>query len=46
MGESSTTIRQRPLDRFAGTNVVCNADMRVAEVRKFCPVLKPGLPQT
>jgi magnesium chelatase family protein len=26
-------------------NIACNADMRVAEVRKFCPVLEPGLPQ-
>jgi predicted ATPase with chaperone activity len=27
------------------SNIACNADMRVAEVRKFCPVLEPGLPQ-
>src|SRR3972149_2338597 len=53
LGESSADIRnrveasrQRQRERFAGTNIACNADMRVAEVRKFCPVLKPGLPQT
>jgi magnesium chelatase family protein len=30
------------LDRFAGTNIVCNADMRVAEVRKFCKLDETG----
>jgi hypothetical protein len=45
LGESSAIIRQRQLGRFAGINIVCNADMRVAEVRKFCLVQKPGLPQ-
>jgi magnesium chelatase family protein len=45
LGESSAAIRarvqaarQRQLERFAGTNIICNADMRVAEVRQFCPV--------
>jgi magnesium chelatase family protein len=43
LGESSAVIRervqaarQRQLERFAGTNIACNSDMRVAEVRKFC----------
>ena len=43
-GESSTTVRERveaarlrQRERFAGTNgIACNADMRPAEVRKFC----------
>jgi magnesium chelatase family protein len=49
LGESSSAIRQRvqaarqrQLDRFAGTNIVCNADMRVAEVRKFCKLDETG----
>jgi magnesium chelatase family protein len=32
--------RQR--QRFVGTNVACNADMRVAEVRKFCNLDETG----
>jgi len=38
--------RQRQLERFSGLGIICNADMRVAEVRKFCPVLRSGLSQT
>jgi len=45
LGESSETIRcrvesarQRQRVRFAGTDISCNADMRPAEVRKFCPL--------
>jgi hypothetical protein len=34
--------RQRQLERFAGTNIICNADMRVAEVRKFCKLDETG----
>ncbi len=43
LGESSETIRQRvetardaQRKRFNGTDISCNADMRPAEVRKFC----------
>ncbi|MGH2581512.1 MAG: YifB family Mg chelatase-like AAA ATPase [Anaerolineales bacterium] len=43
LGEPSATVRARveaarqlQRERFAGTNVHHNADMRVAEVRKFC----------
>ena len=49
LGESSAAIRQRvqaarqrQLDRFSGTNIICNADMRVAEVRKFCKLDETG----
>jgi magnesium chelatase family protein len=49
LGEMSATIRQRvqaarqrQLERFAGMNIVCNADMRVAEVRKFCKLDETG----
>ena len=49
LGEPSAAIRQRvqaarqrQLERFAGTNVICNADMRVAEVRKFCKLDETG----
>jgi magnesium chelatase family protein len=49
LGESSAAIRervqaarQRQLERFAGTNIICNADMRVAEVRKFCKLDETG----
>jgi magnesium chelatase family protein len=49
LGESSAAIRervqaarQRQLARFSGTNVICNADMRVAEVRKFCKLDETG----
>ncbi len=49
MGESSAAIRervqaarQRQLERFAGTKITCNADMRVAEVRKYCKLDETG----
>jgi magnesium chelatase family protein len=49
MGETSAAIcqrvqaaRQRQLERFTGINIVCNADMRVAEVRKFCKLDETG----
>ena len=49
LGEPSAAIRervqvarQRQLERFAGTSVICNADMRVAEVRKFCKLDETG----
>jgi magnesium chelatase family protein len=40
--ERVQTARQRQLERFIGTNIVCNADMRVAEVRKFCKLDETG----
>ena len=49
LGEHSVDIRarvqaarQRQLDRFKGTDIVCNADMRIAEVRKFCKLDETG----
>lgn len=49
LGETSAAIRarvqaarQRQTERFAGTDIVCNADMRVAEVRKFCKLDETG----
>ena len=49
LGESSAAIRarvqaarQRQRERFAGTTLVCNADMRVAEIRKFCKLDETG----
>jgi magnesium chelatase family protein len=49
LGEPSASIRervqaarQRQLERFVGINIVCNADMRVAEVRKFCKLDETG----
>jgi magnesium chelatase family protein len=49
LGESSAAIRervetarQRQRERFAGTTMVCNADMRVAEIRKFCKLDETG----
>ncbi len=52
LGESSAAIRervqaarQRQLERFkhiASSGVVCNADMRVAEVRQFCKLDETG----
>ena len=49
MGEPSAVIRarveaarQRQRERFAGTSITCNADMRVAEVRKFCKLDETG----
>lgn len=42
-GESSASIRdrvqvarERQKTRFEGTDIICNSDMRVAEVRQFC----------
>jgi magnesium chelatase family protein len=47
LGGSSETIRvrveaARQRERFDGTEIVCNADMRVAEVRKFCKLDEAG----
>ena len=49
LGEPSATIRQRvqsarkrQLERFSGLGIICNADMRVAEVRKFCKLDETG----
>jgi len=49
LGESSAKIRarvqaarQRQLERFKGTDIICNTDMRVAEVRKFCKLDETG----
>lgn len=43
LGESSAvvrarvlTARQRQADRFAGTDLVCNADMTPAHIREYC----------
>jgi magnesium chelatase family protein len=52
VGESSDSIRARvqaardiQLKRFSGngsSNIVCNADMRVGEIRKFCKLQDEG----
>jgi magnesium chelatase family protein len=49
LGEPSAAIhervqaaRQRQLERFAGTQIINNADMRVAEVRQFCKLDETG----
>jgi magnesium chelatase family protein len=52
LGESSETIRKRvqvardrQRNRFLKTessNIVCNADMRVAEIRQFCKLDEAG----
>jgi magnesium chelatase family protein len=49
LGESSVAIRarvqaarQRQLERFSGFGIICNADMRVAELRKFCKLDESG----
>ena len=49
LGEPSAAIRQRvqaarqrQLERFSGLGIICNADMRVAEVRKFCKLDESG----
>jgi magnesium chelatase family protein len=49
LGEASAAIRgrveaarQRQLERFADLNILCNADMRPAEVRKFCELDETG----
>ena len=48
-GESSASIRERVQAarerqriRFEGTDVICNSDMRVAEVRQFCKLDEAG----
>ena len=40
--ERVQTARQRQLERFALSGIICNADMRVAEVRKFCKLDETG----
>jgi magnesium chelatase family protein len=49
LGESSASIRERvqaarerQCIRFGGTDIVCNSDMRVAEVRQFCKLDEAG----
>jgi magnesium chelatase family protein len=49
LGESSESIRERVQAarerqrvRFDGTDIVCNSDMRVAEVRQFCKLDEAG----
>ena len=40
--ERVQAVRQCQLERFSGLGIVCNADMRVAEVRKFCKLDEAG----
>jgi magnesium chelatase family protein len=49
LGESSASIqervqaaRERQRVRFEGSDIVCNSDMRVAEVRQFCKLDEAG----
>jgi len=49
LGESSAVIRarvqsarERQTARFKGSDIICNTDMRVAEVRKFCKLDETG----
>lgn len=49
LGETSAAIRERVQAarerqrvRFQGTDIVCNSDMRVAEVRRFCKLDEAG----
>ena len=49
VGESSASIRERVQAarkrqdvRFDGTDIICNSDMRVAEVRQFCKLDQAG----
>ena len=49
LGESSASIRgrvqaarERQRARFEGTDIVCNSDMRVSEVRQFCKLDEAG----
>jgi magnesium chelatase family protein len=49
LGESSASIRERVQAardrqrvRFEGSDIVCNSDMRVAEVRQFCKLDEAG----
>jgi magnesium chelatase family protein len=40
--ERVEAARQRQRQRFDGTDIGCNADMRPAEVRKFCDLDETG----
>ena len=40
--ERVQAARQRQMERFAGLGIICNTDMRVAEVRKFCKLDEAG----
>jgi len=49
LGESSASIRERVQAarelqrvRFEGSDIICNSDMRVGEVRKFCKLDEAG----
>ena len=49
LGESSALIRERVQAareqqrvRFNGSDIICNSDMRVAEVRQFCKLDEAG----
>ena len=49
LGESSVSIRERVQAarerqriRFDGSDIICNSDMRVAEVRQFCKLDEAG----
>jgi len=49
LGESSVSIRERvqaarerQRGRFEGSDIVCDSDMRVAEVRQFCKFDEAG----
>ncbi len=50
MGEPSRVVgarveaaRERQRARFAGSDLACNAEMRPADVRKYCPLDEAGL---
>jgi magnesium chelatase family protein len=49
LGETSESIRQRvqaardiQSKRFADSDIVCNSDMRVGEIRQFCQLQAEG----
>ena len=49
LGKSSASIRERVQSarerqrvRFEGSDIICNSDMRVAEVRQFCKLDEAG----
>jgi len=49
LGERSEVIKQRvenaraiQAERLKGTNIMCNADMRVVEIRQFCKLQPEG----
>ena len=49
LGEASEAVRarveaarERQRGRFAGTDIACNADMRPADVRKYCKLDEAG----